>query len=129
MSGTLIQVLKKGTEYLVDTSDRAAKKTIHIVFCHKDNFGIFQHGVTSEGILQMMISRYQHLIEKDDSTENIRALLFLRQALEAVQNRNFNKLKRRNDSSGDGLSVSSGGESGRQQIHPGAETTADNSIP
>jgi len=116
----LIQVLQKGTEYLVDTSDRAAKGTLHIRFCHKDSMGIFQHGVTSEGILQMMISRYQSLVEKDDSPENIRVLLFLRQALDSVQNRNYNKMKKRNESTGNGLSVQIGSEPGRQQVQPGS---------
>lgn len=106
---TLIQVLQKGTEYLVDTSDRAAKGTLHIRFCHKDSMGVFQHGVTSEGIIQMLINRYQALVEKDDSPENIRTLLFLRQALDSVQSRNINKLRKRNESSGNGIPVQTGG--------------------
>lgn len=117
---TLIQVLQKGTEFLIDTSDRAGKGTHHIKFCHKDSMGVFQHGVTSEGVLQMMISRYQSLVEKDDSPENIRVLLFLRQALDSVQSRNMNKLKRRNESTGNGLPVQAGSEQDRQQIEPGA---------
>lgn len=107
---TLIQVLQKGTEYLLDTSDRAAKGTLHVKFCHKDNMGIFKHGTTSEAVLQMMINRYQFLIEKDDSTENIQVLLFLRQALQAVQNRNINKIRRKNESTRDGVPVQTGSQ-------------------
>lgn len=108
---------KKGKEYLLDTSQTKHDSSVlfRVVFCHKDDGGHFIHGVTSEEILKMMIARYVALVEKDSSTENVRALLHLRQAYQAISDRNFSKVKRkaRNDSSGNDISVQAAGSKGR----------------
>src|SRR4051812_24735115 len=82
-----IQILKKGVEFLIDTSNRAAQETMHVKFCHKDDMGYFQNGITSEGLMQVLISRYQYLVEKDSSIENKRVLLFLNQAYDSIKTR------------------------------------------
>lgn len=107
-----IQVLKKGVEFLIDTSDRLIKKPVHIVFCHKDVEGKFQNGVTSEDLLDMLISRHSMLADKDPSHENINTLLHLRQARDWMRTRNQLKMQKRktNDHQGNGLSVPAGGE-------------------
>ena len=39
----------------------------------------------------MLISRQQYLVDKDNSSENIKALLFMKQSLEAINSRKENK--------------------------------------
>jgi hypothetical protein len=108
-NGHQIQVIKPGIEYLLDTSDKPAKGVLHVVFCHKDN-GVFKHGITSEVILKMLIDRQKHLFDKDPSTDNSRALLFLTQALQSINNRNYLKMKRRDDYKATNISVPPAGQ-------------------
>lgn len=104
-----MQAVLKGREYLLETSNTKHDETdlFKVLFCHKDTAGRFIHGVTSEEILKMMVDRYKYLVEKDGSTENIRALLHLQQAYQAITDRNYSRIKKknRNDLSGNGLSV------------------------
>jgi hypothetical protein len=104
---------RKGVEYLLDTSDKTGNTPkVHLKFCSKNEYDQFEHGVTSEEVLRAMVDRYTCLVEKDDSIENIRTLMFLKQAYEEMTRRNYNKLKTRsrNDSSGNGPTVQGGNQ-------------------
>lgn len=103
-----MRVLQVGVEYTLDTSDKPDPKEFHVKFCHKSGDGSFVNGITSEEVMKMMINRYQHLVHKDPSTENIQALLFLKRAYEAINSRNFTKIKNRNGYQGNGVSVQDG---------------------
>jgi hypothetical protein len=102
-----MQVLIPGVEYLLDTSDKPDPKNFHFTFCHKNGEGKFVNGNTSEEVMKMMINRYQFLVQKDSSTENIQTLLFLKRAYESMSSRNFNKIKNRqnNGHQSNGVSV------------------------
>jgi len=100
-----MQILRPGIEYLLDTSHKPTPEGFHVTFCHKDVEGRFVNGITSEEVMKMMVNRYQHLVNKDPSTENIQALLFMKRAYEAITSRNYNKIKNRNEHSGNGVSV------------------------
>lgn len=103
-----MQILKRGTEYLLGGSDRVgAEKPLYLKFCHKNAEGAFVNGMTSEEVMEMMIDRQQFLIEKDSSAENIQALLNLRKALDCMKARNSNKMhkKKISDSARNGISL------------------------
>ena len=108
-----IEIVEKGISFLVFTSNWLKRESIPIVFCHKDRNGDFQNGLTSEGILLVLISRHQHLVNKDSSTENVKALLFLQQAYEAIKNRRAYKRLAKDEYKRNGLSVQAGSEPGR----------------
>lgn len=109
-----MQILSRGTEYLLFGSDREESgKPVHIQFCHKNSMGQFVNGMTSEEMMQMMIDRQQHLVEKDTCTENIQTLLYLKQAADCMNQRNLNKMKKKkNESTGNGVSVQAKGPTG-----------------
>lgn len=103
-----MQVLINGKEYLLDGSDRLGiEKPVHIKFCQKDGDGKFVNGMTSEEILQMLIHRQQHMVNKDGSAENVETLLHLKQAHDCMLNRNRVKLvkNRLGDSKRNDISV------------------------
>lgn len=105
-----MQVLRPGIEYLVDTSDRTpAAKPVHIMFCHKDIEERFIDGHMHEELLKMLVDRFVYLVNKKSSLSNIRTLQYLRAAYESCQQRNSDKLKRRDGGSGNGLPVQTGG--------------------
>jgi len=105
-----IEIVERGIKFIVFTSNRIEKEPIHIDFCHKDKDGKFQNGITSEGLLLVLISRHKHLVYKDNCTENIRTLLFLQQAYEAIKSRKDNKRQLKDDYKKNDIPVSSGGE-------------------
>lgn len=106
----------KGREYLLETSNTKndSADLFQIKFCHKNEIGQFVHGVTSEEVLKMMVERYKYLVDKDGSTENIRALLHLQQAYQAITDRNYNRIKKknRNDQPRNGIPVQTPGSKG-----------------
>jgi hypothetical protein len=105
-----IQILKKGVEYLVDTTNRAAKETLYIRFCHKDaTTSLFINGVTSEGLMQVLIDRYNTLVQKDNSPQNVQTLLFLRHAYDSVKSRKALKRLVNDDHKTTGVAVQTEG--------------------
>lgn len=104
-----MQVVSRGKEYLLTGSDREqSNDPVRIIFCHKTDQGVFINGMTSEEIMQMLIDRQQHFLDKDASSENIQTLLYLKKALDCMTNRNKGKMnsKRTNgDSARNGISV------------------------
>ena len=102
-----IQILQKGIEFLIDTASVPTEK-LHVTFCHKDQYGFFKNGVTSEGLLQMLISRYQFLVDKDPSIENKKVLYHLNQSYDTVKSRRALKQILKDEHKRNGLSVSAG---------------------
>ena len=104
----MMQVIKPGTQYDIDTSNGAY---VRITFCHKDEAGQFVHGITNEDLLTVLVDRMLHLVNRNDCQDNIQALLFIKQARQCLVNRNNKKiLKRKHDDiSANGSEVSANG--------------------
>jgi hypothetical protein len=101
-----VTIVKAGVCFKLKTSNRVRDEHIDLQFCHKDHNGTFQNGITSEGMIQALLSRHEYLVAKDSSTENVRVLLFLRQAYDALKERKNNKRLSKNDNKTDSISVS-----------------------
>ena len=110
-----MQIIKPGVHYLAaGTNDF----TQEILFCHKDENGKFVEGLTNEGLMDVLIHRFNHLVSKNDLPSNMQILVFLKQARMQMSQRNKEKLNYRrahNDSSRAGLSVQASGGSDRHE--------------
>lgn len=89
-----MEIVKKGIHYIANGTNG---HSLEVVFCHKDETGKFVNGLTNEEMIDIMINRFVHLVEKASSEENIQCLLLTRQIKAGLQTRNKNKLKRKED--------------------------------
>lgn len=89
-----MQLVKKGIHFIAEGSNAFV---MDIMFCHKNDDGKFVDGLTNEEMVDVMIARFQHLVEKFNSTENINCLHLARKMKVELQERNKLKIKRKSD--------------------------------
>lgn len=110
-----MQVIKAGVHYVAAGTNNY---TQDILFCHKDENGKFVEGLTNEGLMDVLIHRFNHLVSKNDLPCNMQILVFLKQARMQMNQRNKEKLNYRrihNDSSRTGIPVQASGGGDRHE--------------
>jgi hypothetical protein len=86
----MINVIEPGKKFQITDS---AGNQLDIVFCHKDKDGAFVHGITTEDLMDVLVSRARHFtIDKGrDTQENLNELTHLKQAQQWGRQRNHKK--------------------------------------
>jgi carboxypeptidase C (cathepsin A) len=88
----MITVVEPGKRFQIKDS---AGASVDLTFFHKSKEGNYIDGITSEDLLEVLVSRVRHFTvdQGKDSEENLKSLIHLKQALQWMRQRNYKKLK------------------------------------
>lgn len=81
-------VEKEGIKYIVNSSDG---NPVALSFCHRDEQGTFQHGLTHEQLVEVLTDRFKMLVRRSPTPSNMEVLTLLTKVGSSMKRRSKSK--------------------------------------